>query len=175
VARRKDEPPAQRATGGGPAGRPSKAATGAPARRTAQGAIRSAPALVVPLQVGGITIDGAQLMIERDGHASWFTPVEWRLLCVFLRSPGAVLSREELAEQAWGVTDEEGYGAVNVYISRLRRKLDPTPGSNGRMTPDLIQTVRHQGYRLVLDEADGRRVGGRSADGPVNARSARRA
>ena len=131
----------------------------------------AASALVVPLELGGITVDSAQLMIERDGLCSWFTPAEWRLLCVFLRNPGAVLSREELAEQAWGVTDEEGYGAVNVYISRVRRKLDPTSGRyNGRGAPELIQTVRHQGYRLALEE-----VGGRSVRGAMNSRSARRA
>ena len=160
MARRKDEQPAQRATESAPGRGSSKAA--------------KAPALVVPLQLGGITIDGAQLMIERDGVRSWFTPAEWRLLCVFLRNPGAVLSREELAEQAWGGTDEEGYGAVNVYISRVRRKLDPTPGrSSGLGGPELIQTVRQQGYRLALEEADGQ-VGSRSARA-MNPRSARRA
>jgi DNA-binding response OmpR family regulator len=112
-----------------------------------------APAAIVgPLQLGDITIDGAQLMIERNGHGSWFTPAEWRLLCVFLRSPGTVLSREELAEQAWSVTDEEGRGAVNVYISRIRRKLDPGTGRSNGGRGQLIRTVRHQGYRLVLDD-----------------------
>jgi DNA-binding response OmpR family regulator len=53
--------------------------------------------------------------IERNGRESWFTPAEWRLLCVFLRNPGNVLSREELAAHAWGgVADEEGRGAVNL-------------------------------------------------------------
>lgn len=192
---REDEPPAQRGSrkspGAGSSKTPASASprapsggrretvtrsvrTGGPATQ-ALGGLGRAPALVMPLQLGGITIDGTQLMIERDGLCSWFTPVEWRLLCVFLRNPGAVLSREELAEQAWGVTDEEGYGAVNVYISRVRRKLDPTLGrSNGRGAPELIETVRHQGYRLVLDEAGGK-VGRRSAARPVNARSARRA
>jgi DNA-binding winged helix-turn-helix (wHTH) protein len=196
VARRKADPPAQRGNkkspGAGsskvPAGASPRPAGGGGRRETVAGSVRTggpatqalggigrAPALVVPLQLGAITIDATQLMIERDGLCSWFTPVEWRLLCVFLRNPGAVLTREELAEQAWGVTDEEGYGAVNVYISRVRRKLDPTPGrSNGRGAPELIQTVRHQGYRLVLDEAADQ-VGRRSADRPVNARSARRA
>jgi DNA-binding response OmpR family regulator len=170
VARRKDDPVAQRRTGDAP-GRGSSKAAGDPSPHRARG---GAP-IVVPLTIGGITIDGAQLMIERDGLCSWFTPVEWRLLCVFLRNPGIVLTREELAEQAWGVTDEEGYGAVNVYISRVRRKLDPTPGrSKGRGAPELIQTVRHQGYRLVLEGADGQ-IGGRSAGGPMTPRSARHA
>ena len=148
MARRKDDPAAQRGTENAP-GRGSSKAAADPSPRQARGGARREPAarplpaggratqvrvgiggapIVVPLTIGGITIDGAQLMIERNGLCSWFTPVEWRLLCVFLRNPGAVLNREELAEQAWGVTDEEGYGAVNVYISRVRRKLDPTPG-----------------------------------------------
>ena len=160
MARRKDDPAAQRGTENAP-GRGSSKAGADPSPPE----VRAGTPIVVPLTIGGITIDGAQLMIERNGLCSWFTPVEWRLLCVFLRNPGAVLNREELAEQAWGVTDEEGYGAVNVYISRVRRKLDPTPGrSKGRRAPELIQTVRHQGYRLVLDGADGQ-IGGRSAGG----------
>jgi DNA-binding response OmpR family regulator len=66
--------------------------------------------------------------------------------------PGRVLRREELAEHAWSVTDEEGRGAVNVYISRIRRKLDPVGGRSNRSRGQLIRTVRHRGYRLVLED-----------------------
>ena len=106
--------------------------------------------IVTPVRLGDVTIDGAQLMIERNGRQSRFTPAEWRLLCVFLRSPGTALSREELAARAWGVTDEDRNGTVDVYISRVRRRLDPEGGrASGSRGPSLIQTVRHQGYRLV--------------------------
>jgi DNA-binding response OmpR family regulator len=98
-------------------------------------------------------VDGAQLMIEWNGRTSWFTPAEWRLLCVLLRNPGTVLTREELAEHAWDVVDPDRRSTVDVYVSRIRRKLDPEGGrSDGRRRPQLIQTVRHRGYRLVVDE-----------------------
>ncbi|MEA2671670.1 MAG: hypothetical protein QOG45_1890 [Chloroflexota bacterium] len=109
-----------------------------------------------PIQLGDFTVDGAQLMIEWNGRTSWFTPAEWRLLCVMLRNPGTVLTREELAEHAWDVVDPDRRSTVDVYVSRIRRKLDPEGGrSDGRARPQLIQTVRHRGYRLVVDEIAG--------------------
>ncbi len=108
-----------------------------------------------PIQLGEFTVDGTQLMVERNGQASWFTPAEWRLLCVFLRNPGAVLTREELAEHAWDVTDPERRSTVDVYISRIRRKLEfDGAGSDGAAPPRLIQTVRHRGYRLAVDAGE---------------------
>jgi len=142
--------------------RRKEAGAGSPSSRQRRGA---EAAIVGPLQLGDITIDGAQLMIERNGRGSWFTPAEWRLLCVFLRHPGTVLSREALAEHAWGVTDEEAPGAVNVYISRIRRKLDPDGGRSNGGRDQLIRTVRHQGYRLVLDDDRVARDSGRGATG----------
>ena len=73
MARRKDDRPAQAGDRPEPAARPRPTAARATPVVKGMGA---APALVVPLQLGGITIDGAQLMIERDGLCSWFTPVE---------------------------------------------------------------------------------------------------
>jgi DNA-binding response OmpR family regulator len=111
--------------------------------------------LAGPIQVGDFTVDGAQLMIRWQGRTSWFTPAEWRLLCVLLRNPGTVLTREELAEHAWDVVDPDRRSTVDVYVSRIRRKLNPEGGrSDGRGGPQLIETVRHRGYRLVAEAAD---------------------
>jgi DNA-binding response OmpR family regulator len=71
------------------------------------------------------------------------TPAEWKLFRVFLEHPGETLSRQQLAEWAWGSGFGSRAGEVEVYVSRLRRKLD-SPSS-----PSLIDTVRGTGYRLV--------------------------
>jgi DNA-binding winged helix-turn-helix (wHTH) protein len=132
-----------------PAARPS--ASGGRASR-ASDHIRGP--LAGPIQLGDFTVDGAQLMIRWRGRASWFTPAEWRLLCVLLRNPGSVLTREELAEHAWDVVDPDRRSTVDVYVSRIRRKLNPEGGrSDGRGAPQLIETVRHRGYRLVAEAA----------------------
>jgi len=166
VARREDGRPSQRKTRNAPERGSPKAA--AARRDQGRGAatgwdgdnLGGGLPIVTPVRLGDVTIDGAQLVIERNGIQSRFTPAEWRLLCVFLRSPGSVLSREELAERAWGVTGEDRNGTVDVYISRVRRRLDPDGGrANGSRGPQLIQTVRHQGYRLVVEADSGQALG----------------
>ena len=60
---------------------------------------------------------------------------------VFLRSPGQVLSREQLLSLVWGYDFDPGSNVVDVYVRDLRKKLGA----------DRIQTVRGMGYRLVGD------------------------
>jgi DNA-binding response OmpR family regulator len=144
--------PASRSRGDGrrkPAARPSEGR-----RRASRASDHIRGPLAGPIQLGDFTVDGAQLMITWQGRTSWFTPAEWRLLCVLLRNPGTVLTREELAEHAWDVVDPDRRSTVDVYVSRIRRKLNPEGGrSDGRGGPQLIQTVRHRGYRLVAEAA----------------------
>jgi DNA-binding winged helix-turn-helix (wHTH) protein len=143
----------QAAGAGAPPSRPRGDGRRKPAARPSPRADHIRGPLAGPIQLGDFTVDGAQLMIEWNGRTSWFTPAEWRLLCVLLRNPGTVLTREELAEHAWDVVDPDRRSTVDVYVSRIRRKLDPEGGrSDGRGRPQLIQTVRHRGYRLVVDE-----------------------
>jgi DNA-binding response OmpR family regulator len=81
--------------------------------------------------------------VIRNGHgAARLTPTEWQLLVFLLSNPDVVHTRAHLAAGAWGAGYEGRDSEVEVYISRLRRKL----GSAGR----LLETVRGQGYRLVL-------------------------
>jgi two-component system OmpR family response regulator len=64
------------------------------------------------------------------------------LLEALMRRPGDVLSRLELIEQAWDLAYETRSNVVDVYIRRLRRKLDEPFGTS------TLQTVRGAGYRL---------------------------
>jgi two-component system OmpR family response regulator len=59
-----------------------------------------------------------------------------------MRRPGDVLTRLELIEQAWDLAYETRSNVVDVYIRRLRRKLDDPFGTSA------LETVRGAGYRL---------------------------
>jgi DNA-binding winged helix-turn-helix (wHTH) protein len=97
-----------------------------------------------PVQrLGDLVIDPRQRVVVKDGRRLELTPSEWKLLRVFLEHPDRNLTREQLAEWAWGSGFGSRAGEVEVYVSRLRRKVE-TLGS-----PRLIQTVRGTGYRLV--------------------------
>lgn len=89
-----------------------------------------------------LRIDEMRLSV-RDGSGTQrvLTPTEWRLLRLLADARGRVRTRGELARDLWGF--EEGRTSeVEVYISRLRRKL-------GGDRQSLITTVRGQGYRLA--------------------------
>jgi two-component system, OmpR family, copper resistance phosphate regulon response regulator CusR len=74
------------------------------------------------------------------------TDREFSLLRIFMRHPGRVMSREELHLHAWGHEYRLGSNAVEVYVGYLRKKLGP----------ELIETVRGQGYRLPADSRHAR-------------------
>lgn len=79
----------------------------------------------------------------RDRHGSRrLTPTEWQLLLFLLANPDVVHTRSELAAGAWGSGYDGRDTEVEVYISRLRRKLGAAAS--------LLETVRGQGYRFVL-------------------------
>ena len=94
------------------------------------------------LIAGRIRLDPRKRMAERDGQALSLTAREFRLLETLMRAPGAVVTREELMEQAWGEREEPMSNNIDVMIARLRRKLEAA-GEEG-----AIETVRGAGYRL---------------------------
>jgi DNA-binding response OmpR family regulator len=82
----------------------------------------------------------------RDGrHVRRLTPTEWQLLTFLLQHPDEVHSRGDVAAGAWGEGFVDRRSEVEVYVSRLRRKLGPAGV--------LLETVRGRGYRLVMDRA----------------------
>jgi DNA-binding response OmpR family regulator len=96
---------------------------------------------------GRLVIDPDRLTAGVDGHREPLTPTEWQLLSALVAAPGTVLSRQELAARAWGPGYRSRGSEVEVYISRLRRKLGD--GRRNRM----IETVRGRGYRFVDGQA----------------------
>jgi DNA-binding response OmpR family regulator len=91
------------------------------------------------IAVGGLRIDGRTRDVTYRGLPVSLTPKEYDLLVYLAADPGAVKNREQLMHAVW---DEHWWGStktLDVHIASLRKKLEP----------DLIQTVRAVGYRLV--------------------------
>ena len=97
----------------------------------------------VELSSGDLRLDPAKRTAWKGGEILQLTAREFAILEALLRKPGAVVSREEILEQAWGEREEPMSNTVDVLVARLRRKLD-TP-----KRPSRIETVRGMGYRLV--------------------------
>jgi len=89
-----------------------------------------------------VQIDYAQRSITVDGRSVQLTPLEFKLLAVFVQNPNQVLSRDQLLELVWGDPYGVSGDQVKLYVGYLRRKLVPD-------APDAapIETVRGFGYR----------------------------
>jgi two-component system phosphate regulon response regulator OmpR len=103
---------------------------------------RSAPVEALgSLQLGRLAFDIERGELAGPDGVVHLTSGEVALLSLLARSPGDVLSREEIA-QALGM-DEAGERAIDVQVTRLRRKLEPDPRE-----PRFLHTVRGRGYVL---------------------------
>jgi two-component system OmpR family response regulator len=90
------------------------------------------------LNFGTLEIDLARDLVRKDGLPVALTQKEWALLRVMATRPERIHTRENLADALYGFGDEADSNTLEVFISRLRRKL-------GR---SHIQTLRGLGYRL---------------------------
>jgi len=99
------------------------------------------------LRFGRTEVDLEKRAVTVGGTEIHLTPNEYKLLQVFLRHPGKVLTQRQLLNEVWGPhsTDQAQY--LRVYISQLRRKLEADPAR-----PKHLQTEPGVGYRLVLDD-----------------------
>jgi two-component system KDP operon response regulator KdpE len=71
------------------------------------------------------------------------TPTEWRLLELFLRNPGRLLTRQMLLGEVWGPYHANDAGYLRLYVAQLRRKLEPVPSE-----PRHFLTEPGMGYRF---------------------------
>jgi len=93
------------------------------------------------LEGGGLELDRSMCQVRLNGDPLNLTATEFRLLEYLMGRPGVVFSREQLLNAVWGqdraITDR----AVDVYVLRLRQKVERDPAS-----PVLIHSVRGFGY-----------------------------
>ncbi|HRL99972.1 MAG TPA: response regulator transcription factor [Acidovorax sp.] len=96
------------------------------------------------LAFDGLVIDAAQRSVRRHGEAVELTGTEFDLLHLLAREPGRVFSRDDILNQLRGHEAELYTRAVDIVVSRLRKKLEPL---------DCIKTLRNAGYSLALRRA----------------------
>jgi DNA-binding response OmpR family regulator len=104
------------------------------------------PAIV---EVGSLVVDREGYVVTRDGEALALTPTEYRLLVEFVDNVGMALDRPTLLERVWGYGWAGDTRLVDVHVQRLRAKIEVDPAS-----PELVQTVRGVGYKLVRPSED---------------------
>lgn len=93
--------------------------------------------------IADLKMDISRRQVTRGGQRVELTAREFALLELLLRSPGHVFTRTHICEKVWEYHFEPGTNIVDVYIQRLRQKLDPEPASR------LIHTLRGVGYYLA--------------------------
>ena len=94
----------------------------------------------VQLRMSDFTVDTVTRSVKRGDRSIELTPREYRLLEFLLRSPGRVCSRMAIVENVWDYDFDPGTNLVDVYIKRLREKID------GDSPNKLLHTVRGVGY-----------------------------
>lgn len=108
---------------------------------------RPADALPPVLHVGDLALDTGHRSARRGARAITLTAKEYAVLEVLMRHPGQVLTREHISQHAWDDNYDPFSNVIDVYIGRLRKKID-MPGE-----PAMLETMRGAGYRLAASAA----------------------
>jgi two-component system, OmpR family, KDP operon response regulator KdpE len=105
---------------------------------------RAGPSTEPVLRVGDLVVDLERHSVSVDGHEVTLTPIEFALIRYFAQNEGKLLTHRMILREVWGPAygDESHY--LHVYVSQLRRKIEPDPAR-----PRYILTETGAGYRLV--------------------------
>ena len=99
----------------------------------------------VELRVGDLVLDVAGRRCTRGGVPISLTTKEFSVLEFLMRNAGRVVGKQDILGRVWDLTFSGEVNIVEVYVSALRRKLDPPVGGS------VIRTVRGVGYQIVRD------------------------
>ena len=102
------------------------------------------------LTLGGLTVNPATHDVERGGEHIKLNAKEFALLEYFMRHPNQVLTREMIESHIWSYDFISASNVVDVYVRRLRRKIDD------HFPVKLLETIYGVGYRLHLPGRDKR-------------------
>ena len=103
---------------------------------------REAPDKSNILAAGNMTVDPATHFVERGGRPIELTAKEYALLEYFMRNPNRLITREMAESHIWNYDFQARSNVIDVYIRRLRRKIDDP------FERKFFETVRGSGYRL---------------------------
>ncbi|MFA4837105.1 MAG: response regulator transcription factor, partial [Dehalococcoidia bacterium] len=105
--------------------------------------LRRGGTLTTPeIEVGDLVLNTSTRQVWRGQRAIELTTKEYIILWYLMRHPNMLFTRKMIEEHAWDYEFDSISNLVEVYIGRLRRKIDDESGES------LIQTVRGTGYRL---------------------------
>ncbi|MBS1806608.1 MAG: response regulator transcription factor [Acidobacteria bacterium] len=111
--------------------------------------LRRGPVLQpVQLKVADLTLETRSRLVRRGGKPIDLTAKEYALLEYLIRRADEVVTRADIAEHVWDETFDPFSNLIEVYIQRLRRKVDEGYARK------LIRTLRGEGYRLTAGEED---------------------
>ena len=105
---------------------------------------RVGPASDPLLRVGEVTVDVPGRAVTRAGEPVHLTPHEFELLRVLAQNEGKLMTHKAILREVWGPAYQQESSYLHVYVSQLRRKLEPDP-----TRPRIILTEPGAGYRLV--------------------------
>jgi two-component system, OmpR family, KDP operon response regulator KdpE len=105
---------------------------------------RAVPSAEPVVEVGELRVDLDKRSVSFAGHPVQLTPTEFELMRVFVTHEGKLLTHPALLGEVWGPAYSRESHYLHVYVSQLRRKIEPDPAR-----PRYLLTEPGAGYRLV--------------------------
>ena len=105
---------------------------------------RAGPATEPVLEIGGLRVDLEKRAVTVDEKPVRLTPHEFDLLRVLAQNEGKLLTHRTILREVWGLAYQQESSYLHVYVSQLRRKIEPDSAR-----PQYIITEPGAGYRLV--------------------------
>jgi two-component system, OmpR family, KDP operon response regulator KdpE len=96
------------------------------------------------IEIGALAIDLDKRAVTIDGRGVSLTPIEYDLLRLLAQNEGKLLTHPTILREIWGPAYREESNYLHVYVSHLRRKIEPDPAR-----PRYLLTQAGVGYRLV--------------------------
>jgi DNA-binding response OmpR family regulator len=97
---------------------------------------------VIPLRLADLVVDLPRRQVSRAGRKIDLSPREFRVVEALMQNVGSFCTRRQLLRQVWDYDFDPGTNLVDVYIRKLREKIDI-----GSDTP-LLHTIRGVGYMM---------------------------
>jgi len=112
--------------------------------RLRAGLRRTGPSREAVLEIGNLTLDLERHLVTMDERPVSLTPTEYDLLRLLAQNEGKLMTHPAILREVWGPAYREESNYLHVYVSQLRRKIEPDPAR-----PRYLLTVAGVGYRLV--------------------------